>query len=148
MMTSIGARAASRELPARALGSSQGIHAAEERARFLESRRAQRVNAWRVRALLQLNQGDAASAHKSLHRAELLQLQDESETHYSGTGVGLYVVAYYQAADLLGVKRTLDQLTRFSDRHPGWRPMRIFGESCYRFVVGRPRGALERVQAG
>ena len=127
---------------------SQGIHHAEERAQFLESRRALRVNAWRVRALLQLHQGDAAAAHRSLHRAELLQLQDESEMHFPGTGLGLYLVAYYQSADLPGVKSTLEQLKRFSDRYPGWRPMRMFGESCYRVLSGDLPGALERVQAG
>ncbi|HKU42949.1 MAG TPA: protein kinase [Polyangiales bacterium] len=127
---------------------SLGLHSAEERAQFMESRRALRVNAWRVRALLQLNQGDAAAAHKSLHRAELLQLQDESETYYPGTGVGLYVVAYFLAEDFIGVKRTLDQLSQFSEQHPGWGPMRVFGESCLRFLTGDLAGALERVLAG
>jgi tRNA A-37 threonylcarbamoyl transferase component Bud32 len=124
-----------------------GIEHAEQHAQFLESRRALRVNAWRVRSLLQLSQGDAEAAAKSARRAELLQLQD-NETHYPGTGVGLQMSASFFAADLLGVKRMLDSLEHLSETHRGWRPMFHYGQSCYRYLSGDLEGALERVLAG
>lgn len=125
-----------------------GIEHAEQHAQFLESRRALRVNAWRVRSLLQLSQGDAEAASRSAHRAELLQLQDDNETHYPGTGVGLQMSASFFAADLLGVKRMLDSLEHLSATHRGWRPMLHYGQSCYRYLSGDLEGALDRVRAG
>jgi serine/threonine-protein kinase len=125
-----------------------GISHAEEHALFLEGRRALRVNAWRVRALLQLSQGDSEAAAKSSRRAELLQLQDESETHYPNTGAGLQLTAYFMAADLLGVKRMLGSLELQAQKHRGWQPMFRYGQSCYRFLSGDFEEALEQVLAG
>jgi serine/threonine-protein kinase len=125
-----------------------GIDRAEERCKFLESRRAWRVNAWRLRALLHFNQGNAEVALKSSRRADLLQLQDESETAYPGTGVGLQMSACYMAADLLGVKRMLDGLQTHAAQRPGWRGMQLYGVACYRYLSGDLRGALEKVEEG
>jgi len=124
-----------------------GIDHAEEHAQFLEGRRQLRVNAWRVRSLLQLSQGDAESAAKSARRAELLQLQDD-ETHYPGTGVGLQMSASFLAADLLGVKRMLDSLEQLAHSHRGWQPLFLYGQSCYRYLSGDLEEALEHVLAG
>ena len=51
---------------------SMGIASAERHAQVLESDREHRVNAWRVRMPLLLNQGNADEARKCQRRAELL----------------------------------------------------------------------------
>jgi hypothetical protein len=126
----------------------QGIDRAEQRAQFLESHRALRVNAWRVRSLLQLSQGDDQGARKSRRRAELLQLQDEREVHYPGTGAGLHLQAYFLAADIVGVKQLLEELASYIDKYPCWRLMRVYGQTCFRYLSGDYSGALDLVVTG
>jgi uncharacterized protein YidB (DUF937 family) len=125
----------------------QGVAAAEERAKILESNRAMRVTAWRVRMLLNLNQGNAEAARKCLRRAELLQLQD-GESHYLGMTAGFELMSCALAGDLLGVKTAVDALTALAQRHHGWRPMLIYGQSRYRELQGDLPAALELALAG
>jgi Protein kinase domain/AAA ATPase domain len=125
-----------------------GMDRAEQRAQFLESRRALRVNAWRVRSLLQLNQGDAAASQKSARRAELLQLQDDSESHYLGTSAAFQLSAAYMATDLIGVKSAVDLVAMLAREHPGWQSMSVYAQSCYRTLLGDLEGGLDAVLAG
>jgi tetratricopeptide (TPR) repeat protein len=125
------------------LEAGSALERAEARAEFLESRRSMRVNAWRVRSLLQLNRGDAAASLKSVRRAELLQLQDDTESHYFGTSAAYQLSAAMNAADLLAVKSATDLVATLADQYPGWRPMSIYGQSCYRYLVGDLAGALD-----
>jgi hypothetical protein len=127
---------------------SLGIERAEERAKILEADRRLRVSAWRIRMLLHLNQGGAEAARKCARRAELLQLQDGTESHYLGTSAGLELRACDLAEDLLGVKSALDALGFMVDKHPGWRPMQILGQSRYRELQGDLQGALELLLPG
>jgi hypothetical protein len=127
---------------------SLGIERAEERARILEADRRLRVGAWRVRMLLHLNQGGAEAARKCARRAELLQLQDGTESHYLGTSAGFEMRACDLAEDLLGVKSALDSLGVLVEKHPGWRPMQILGQSRYRELQGDLKGALELLLPG
>lgn len=125
-----------------------GIERAEERAKFLESDRQMRVNSWRLRAVLLLNQGDSEAARKCSRRAELLQLQDGKETRFLGASVGFELRAFSLAEDLLGVKSAVDALSMFASVHAGWRPMYIFGQSRYRELQGDLDAALELIDAG
>jgi hypothetical protein len=128
--------------------SSLGIARAEERAQYLETHRGLRVNAWRVRMLLALAQGDANTAQKHSRRAELLLLQDEVESHYLGTTTGFQLGACHIAEDLLGVKASVDGLIVLSETQPGWRPMLVYGQSVYRQLSGDPQGALDLLRPG
>jgi hypothetical protein len=133
------------------IGLYEAIHGnarAEELALYLESRREMRVNAWAMRSMFQLARGDADNALKSARRSELLMLQDSSETYNAGSGVSVQIIAHFLAGDLLGVKRMVDAFQRHSARHPGWVPMLIYGQSCYRLLSGDHEGALAHVQAG
>jgi hypothetical protein len=126
-----------------------GIDAVEERAQILEQHRSMRVNAWRVRMLLQLNQGNPQGAQKCARRAELLQLQDESDDHhYLGTNAGFEIVACDLAGDLLGMKSALDALGKLADKQSGWRCGLLHAQSCYRALQGDFEGALELLHAG
>jgi tetratricopeptide (TPR) repeat protein len=122
---------------------SLGITAVETRAQTLEAEREHRVNAWRIRMLLHLNQGDVDDARKCERRAELLQLQDGGQQSYLGMGSGFEVMALAEAGDLLGVKSCLDKITMIAERYPAWRPWIGYGQCRYRWLQGDLQGALD-----
>jgi tetratricopeptide (TPR) repeat protein len=128
------------------LDASMGIDAAEQRAQLLEADREHRVNAWRVRLSLHLNQGNAEEARKCMRRAELLQLQEGSEQRYLGTSAGFELTAQAQVGDLIGVKRALDNVTVLAQHYPAWRPVLLLGRCEYRKLQGDLPGALDMIE--
>ncbi len=132
-----------------------GLERAEERAKYLESQRTLRVAAFRVRSLLYLQRGNAEAAARASRRAEVLQLQDESTTHYSGTDTMFQLAALNLSGDLLGVKSALDSMQSMAASHQGWVPFLPYAQSCYFSLLGDHEAALdviapvcERLQPG
>jgi tetratricopeptide (TPR) repeat protein len=125
-----------------------GLKGAEERAKILEANRSMRVAAWRIRMLIQLNQGNLESARKCSRRAELLQLHGGDETYDVGTSVGFELRSCALAGDLLGVKAATDALVTLAQRHANWQPMLMLGQAAYRELQGDLPGALEFLLAG
>jgi hypothetical protein len=130
------------------LDATLGSERVEARAQILEEHRSLRVNAWRVRMLLQLNQGNPGAAQKCARRSELMQLQDAAETHYLGTNAGFEALACELSGDLLGMKNAVDALGVFAAKQAGWRPSWLHAQSCYRSLQGDLEGALELIQTG
>ncbi len=128
------------------LKASIGSSDAERHAQLLDRDREHRVNAWRVRVSLHLNRGDADEARKAQRRAELLQLQQGAEQRYLGTSVGIELLAFAQIGDLIGVKRSLEQVGELARHFQGWRPLQAIGQCHYRLLQGDPNGALEALQ--
>jgi tetratricopeptide (TPR) repeat protein len=122
---------------------SLGISGVEARCAVLEAEREHRVNAWRIRMILHLNQGNVEEARKCERRAELLQLQDSSAQSYLGMGAGFEVMALAEVGDLVGVKSCIDKLTILANRYPGWVPWLAYGQCRYRWLQGDLTGALE-----
>jgi hypothetical protein len=130
------------------LEASYGIEACEERAKWLEKHRTLRVNAWRIRALLQLAIGDLVEANKSSRRAELLQAQEGLKERYVNSTTGMELVLRSRLTDLLGVKGQLQTLSALAAQHVGWRPVEFLGRSRYCEMQGDLETALELVRAG
>jgi predicted Ser/Thr protein kinase len=119
-----------------------GIESAEEHAELLDSSRQLRVNAWRIRALLQLGIGDASEANRCLRRAELLQVQDGLKERYLNAMTGAELVLRARLGDLMGVKSQLPILAHLATQFPGWRPIELLGRSSYYELHGDPQTAL------
>jgi hypothetical protein len=130
------------------LEGSLGIPRAEQRAEALERDRAYRVSAWRVRMLLQLNQGNTDEARRCQRRAELAQLQESSEQRYLGMGANFEASAFAESGDLLGVKGAIEALTELSARYPRWTPFLHNAQARYRWLQGDLHGALDAALAG
>jgi hypothetical protein len=125
-----------------------GLSIAEQRAAALETDREYRVNAWRVRMLMHLAQGNAEQARKCERRAELMELQEHGEQRYSGMGAGSEVCAHADAGNLLGVKNCVETLSMLAERYPGWRAMHAYGVCRYRWLQGDLQGALNTIVDG
>jgi tetratricopeptide (TPR) repeat protein/tRNA A-37 threonylcarbamoyl transferase component Bud32 len=124
-----------------------GIEAAERHAQVLEADRELRVNAWRVRQLLKLAQGDIDEARHCGRRAELLQVQEGIEPRYLHSGAGFEMFIAFMSGDVLGMRNTLKTLERLSACFPGWRLPKLVAEIRYRQMQGDLQGALELVLA-
>ena len=122
---------------------SVGDPQAERHARVLESSRELRVNAWRVRQVLHLNQGNLFEARKCSRRAELAQLQDGGDQSFIGGSSGFELISYCQAGDLLGVKSAIEQVAIRAARCPVWQPLVRYGECYQLWLRDDPKGALE-----
>jgi Protein kinase domain/AAA ATPase domain len=125
-----------------------GLSNTELRATAMEGDREYRVNAWRVRMVMHLAQGNAEQARKCERRAELMQLQEHSEQRYLGMGAGAEVCAHADAGNLLGVKNCVETLTMLAERYPGWRAMHAYGVCRYRWLQGDLQGALKTIVDG
>ena len=124
------------------IDASMAVSRAEEHATVLERDREYRVNAWRLRISLHLNQGDAEQARKCQRRAELLQLQEGADQRYLGTTAGFELLAQGQIGDLIAVKRCLEPVNQLAQHYPGWRALAAIGQCYYRSLQGDAEGAL------
>jgi tetratricopeptide (TPR) repeat protein len=124
-----------------------GLDSAETHAQVLESDRELRINAWRVRQILRLAQGDVDEARNCARRAELLQLQEGLEPRYLNTSANFEFAACVIGHDLLGAKNALDSVAVLAAHLPGWRPALIYGQSRYRQMQGDLQGALDLILA-
>ena len=127
---------------------SLGSTEAERHAQVLDADRELRVNAWRVRQLLHLNQGDVEEAARCQRRAELLQLQEGLDERYSGTNAGFELAAASASDDVLGIKRALEGIERLADRLPCWEPIRLAAHGRLLELEGDLHKALDRVEHG
>jgi Protein kinase domain/AAA ATPase domain len=125
-----------------------GIESAEEHAELLESSRALRVNAWRIRAHLQLAIGNAAEANRCLRRAELLQIQDGLKERYLNAMTGTELLLRSRLGDLMGVKSQLPTLAHLAAQFPNWRPVELLGRSRYHELQGELETALDHAVKG
>jgi hypothetical protein len=124
-----------------------GSDRAEPRAAELEHDRDFRVNAWRMRVLKHLKQGNLEEAKRCERRAELLYLQEHGGQSYAGMGAGAEVSARAEAGDLLGVKSALETLATMAQRHAPWRAPYLGGLCRYRMLQGDLTGALEAIES-
>jgi len=120
----------------------------EARASVLESVREMKVNAWRVRSVMHLHQGNLDEARKCSRRAELLRVQEGIEERYESSTVANELLGYSAIGDLYGLKSKLDVLAALAAAQPGWRPMAFFAQGRYRELQGDLAGALAAIDEG
>ena len=120
----------------------------EERAAVLEGVRELKVNAWRVRSVMYLHQGNLDEARKCSRRAELLRLQEGIEERYEASTLASELLGYGTIGDLFGIKAKLDTLAALAAERPGWRPMALFAQGRHRELQGDLPGALAAIREG
>jgi serine/threonine protein kinase len=113
-----------------------GDEAALMRADRIESNPLFAVNAWRVRALFALFQGDLQRAEECRVQTELLQIQNSPPQLFEGSHVWQMVLGYFAAHDLLRTKQCISDLEAMARQYPPWQPAVQFAKGAYQALRG------------
>lgn len=105
-----------------------------------------RSNAWRIRMVYELMQGNLAAAADCERRAELLNLQDSGRVQFTGSTARIELLAHLYAENLLGVKHVMERVAGLAARYPGWRPTLAVARCHYRRLQGDAAGALGELE--
>lgn len=100
------------------------------------------VNAWRVRMLFALSQGDCRQAEQCRRRAELLQIQNSPTQFFEGLQLWSEHLGYVALENLIKVRQTLPSIENMAKRHPGWRPTLYSARGQYQKLRGDYRQAV------
>jgi hypothetical protein len=93
--------------------------------------------------LFQLTQGDNEQAHKSLRRAELLQLQAGVERQSQTGDETVMMITYVRIEDLPGIERAIAQVAPLAEFLPHWQPVLRVGQSARLRLHGELQAALD-----
>jgi len=100
------------------------------------------VNAWRIRMIYYLRQGDTHKAERCKRHLELLKIQHSPTQFFEGTHVCAEVFAYSCSDDLVGIKQTLDRIPALVSRFETWRPALHHARAEYHRIRGDYRSAI------
>lgn len=124
-----------------------GIDSVENRIFEIESFPLLQVNAWRIRKVYHLWQGNSQEAEKCQRQVELLQIANNPTRYYQGTKLCAELRAYCCAEDLSGIKQVMDDLRRMASRFPNWMAVVHYAQGEYHRIRGDYRRALKELEA-
>lgn len=113
-----------------ALGSSEasmGMRSAEEWAALLDADPVQRINAFYLRRIVRLQQGDWEGAERFRKRAELARIGARGRQMFTNL-TWVELVACSLARDLGGLRQCGDRIAALAKRAPGWTPYAYLAE--------------------
>jgi tetratricopeptide (TPR) repeat protein len=128
-----------------ALGANDALDGIESSLRWIEELEKNpvfEVNAWRLRMLRALGQGDAQQAEVCKKRVEMLQIQNSPAGMFETFMSWNVFLGYAAADDLAQVKLTLAEWEAFAERHPNWNLCLHFARGVYNQIRGDLTGAL------
>jgi hypothetical protein len=124
-----------------------GRAACVEAADQIEKYQGWQSNAWGIRMVHQLWQGDAHEAERSHKQFELARVQNSASQTFDGMHLPWQLAAHVATEDLTRIKRTLAQIAPLADRFPGFRTVLSYGEAEYQRIRGDAGNALARLTA-
>ncbi|MBN1655661.1 MAG: protein kinase [Deltaproteobacteria bacterium] len=122
-----------------------GLKEALDRTPEIETSSILQVNAWRIRKLYFLWQGEAEEAENCQKQVELLQIQNSPSRSYEGTHLTPELRAYSLSDDLLGVKRIINDIKSIAERFPSYRSVLHFAQGEYHRIRGDSSRALDEL---
>jgi tetratricopeptide (TPR) repeat protein len=128
------------------LDAGRGRPTAEAHAVELARDRSYRVNAWRVRALLNLARGDLKEAADCRRRAELAVLREGMGQLFPETTAFNELQCYALCDDLNGVHQTTQSIAQLASRFAGWRQFLVLGQCHELRLQGDAAGGLSLLE--
>jgi serine/threonine-protein kinase len=102
-----------------------------------------RGNAWRVRRVAHLMQGNFEAAEECHRRAELFELLDGQEQVFPGTVIRIEASAHWMVGDLVGLKEAIERISEIAVLYPTWQSTLDMARSHYLRLQGQAEAALE-----
>ncbi len=100
------------------------------------------VNAWRIRTVYHLRQGDAETAEQCKKQVEMLRIQNSPTQHFGDTNLFPELLTYGLADDLVRVKRVIDDIENMASRFRTWMPLLHLARGEYQRIRGDYQAAL------
>jgi serine/threonine protein kinase/tetratricopeptide (TPR) repeat protein len=123
--------------------SSLGIKSSLEWAEEIEKEPLHQVNAWRIRMVYYLRQGDVYKAEACKKKIEVLQIQNSPSQFYEGSHLYPELNTGAWSDDLVKVKRVIDGLEPMAKRFAPWIPVLHFARGEYQRIRGDFKSALK-----
>ncbi len=94
------------------------------------------INAWLLRMIMALRQGDFDRAEECKKRVELLYIRNSPSQLFEGTLLLMELLSYAACEDLLRVKQTLSGIEKMAERYEGWVPRLHYARGEYQRIRG------------
>jgi tetratricopeptide (TPR) repeat protein len=120
------------------LGMTSALGWAEE----IEKDPLHEINAWRIRMVYYLRQGDVQKGEQCKKKIELLQIQNSPSQFYEGSHLYPELVAGALCEDLARVKLVIDGMETMASRFRPWVPILYFARGEYQRIRGDFQSAL------
>ncbi len=124
-----------------------GIEASLAWADQIEADPLHQVNAWRIRAVFYLCQGDREHAELCKKRTELLRIQNGPTQFLEGSNLITEMLSYARTDDLMGAKQIIVEVGEMAERFPLWGPMLHYAKGEYQRIRGDHENALCEFEA-
>lgn len=124
-----------------------GINTALKRADAIESHPLFRVNAWWIRFIYYLRQGENKKAEQCQRRLEVLQIQNNQSQLFEGGQSFPLLNTYAACDDLTGVTQRIDAIEKMAELFEGWIPVAHYARGEYHRIRGDYTSAVERLEA-
>jgi len=124
-----------------ALGRAACIEAADQ----IEKHQGWQSNAWVIRMVHQLWQGDAQEAERSHKQFELARVQNSASQTFEGMHLPWQLAAHVAMEDLTRIKRSLAEIAPLAARFAAFRTVLSYGEAEYHRIRGDAANALARL---
>jgi len=108
----------------------------------IESDPLHQVNAWLIRMVYYLRQGDIQRVEQCKKKMEMLQIQNSPSQFYKGSHLYPELVVYATIDDLVRVKQTQEGIAEMAKRFKPWVPILHFARGEYHRIRGDYKSAL------
>ncbi len=128
------------------LEASLGLESSLKWADEIEQDLLHQVNAWRIRMVHHLRQGNAEKAEQCKKRVEMLRIQNSPAQHFEDPIVSAELLTHGLADDLVQVKADIEDIEKVARRFRTWMPSLHFARGEYQRIRGDCRSALKEFE--
>jgi tRNA A-37 threonylcarbamoyl transferase component Bud32 len=130
------------------MDAAMGLPGSVSMATELETDALYHVNAWQVRMVFHLWQGQVREAEHCQKQVDLLKIQNSPRQWADDGHLIGEVTAHAAIGGLMQVKRTIDPIEALAKQHAGWVPILHYARGEYQRLRGDLTAALRELEAG